>query len=65
MMTCFDRTVTVRILYLVMSPQYHSASCSEYAGGGRQLLLMVEDTAFVDLGGRAESKKKKKKSRFG
>lgn len=36
-----------------MSPQYHSASCSEYTGGERPLLFMVEDTGFVDLGGRA------------
>lgn len=46
----------VKTLYLVMSPQYHSASCSEHAGGARQLLLMVEDTGFVDLGGRAASR---------
>lgn len=46
----------VKILYLVMSPQYHSASCSEYTGGEGQLLFMVEDTGFVDLGGRAREK---------
>lgn len=40
-----------------MSPQYHSASCSECAGGERQLLFMVEDTGFVDRGGRAASKR--------
>ena len=39
-----------------MSPQYHSASWREYAGGKRQLLLlllMAEDTCLFDLGGRA------------
>lgn len=54
----FDRSVTVRVLYLVMSPQYHSASCSVYAGGERQLLFMAEDAGFVDLGGRATGGKK-------
>lgn len=40
--------------YLVMSPQYHSASCSEYTGGKMQLLFMVEETGFgLDLGGSA------------
>lgn len=40
--------------YLVMSPQYHSASCSEYTGGKMQLLFMVEGTGFgLDLGGSA------------
>lgn len=39
-----------------MSPQYHSASCSEYAGGDGQLLFMVEDTGFDDLAGRAVRK---------
>lgn len=48
----------VKILYLVMSPQYHSASCSEYVGGERQLLFMVVGTGFVDLGGRATKEKK-------
>lgn len=42
-----------------MSPQYHSASCSVYAGGERQLLFMVEDTGFVDLGGSATRKRER------
>lgn len=43
-----------------MSPQYHSASCSEYMGGARQLLFMVEDAGFVDLGGRARQQTRKR-----
>lgn len=55
------RILQDKILYLVMSPQYHSASCSEYTGGARQLLFMVEDTGFVDLGGRARRQKKRER----
>lgn len=51
------------MLYLVMSPQYHSASCSEYAGGARQLLFMAEDTGFEDLGGRAESHREREQKK--
>lgn len=36
-----------------MSPQYHSASWSEYGGGKWQLLFVVGDTCLFDLGGRA------------
>lgn len=48
------------MIYLVMSPQYHSASCSEYTGGERPLLFMVEDTGFVDLGGSARKNVKER-----
>lgn len=40
-------------MYLDISPQYHSASSSEYTGGKMQLLFMVEVSGLVDLGGSA------------
>lgn len=49
--------------YLVISPQYQSASCREQTGGERQLLLLlfaVDIAGFVDRGGRAMHKGNKK-----
>lgn len=50
-----DARARMGTAHLLMSPQYHSASCREYAGGKRQLLLlfMAEDACLFDLGGRA------------
>lgn len=43
----------VTVPYLDISPQYHSASWSEYTGGKMQLLFMVDVSGLVDLGGSA------------
>lgn len=55
----------VKIIYLLTSPQYHSASSSVYVGGEGPLLFMVEDTGLVDLGGRATSRRERGSLRKG
>lgn len=50
---CLRRRAWIGAAYLLMSPQYHSASWSEYGGGKWLLLFVVGDTCLFDLGGRA------------